>query len=140
MGGKLRKREEMMKKEEQSGKRGTESWKTWGLKLKRKKSLEGMMILEIEMVIYLLRKKIEKEGMIHPTPRKKMKHLQERRTRKKEMTVKRRYQGEKARKVRKEAKRMRALMKIQKVRRKDQRKKRKRKDLKVKVRRARKKR
>merc|ERR1712130_690629 len=99
-----------------------------------------MMILEIEMVIYLLRKKIEKEGMTHPTPRKKMKHLQERRTRKKEMTVKRRYQGEKARKVRKEAKRMRALMKIQKVRRKDQRKKRKRKDLKVKVRRARKKR
>merc|ERR1712142_346004 len=79
------------------------------------------MILEIEMVIYLLRKKIEKEGMIHPTPRKKMKHLQERRTRKKEMTVKRRYQGEKARKVRKEAKRMRALMKIQKVRRERER-------------------
>merc|ERR1712130_801650 len=93
MGGKLRKREEMMKKEEQSGKRGTESWKSWRLKLKRKKSLEGMMILEIEMVIYLLRKKIEKEGMIHPTPRKKMKHLQGRR-----MTRKKRGMGIKTRK------------------------------------------
>merc|ERR1712240_697010 len=33
---------EKKKKEEQSGKRGTESWMSWRLKLKRKKSLEGM--------------------------------------------------------------------------------------------------
>merc|ERR1712034_107108 len=131
----LRKREEMMKKEEQLEKRGTESWKKWRPKLKRRKSLEGMMTLVIEMVIYLLRKKNEEEGMIHPILRKKMKHLQERKTRRKEMTVKRRYQGGKVRKLRKEARRMRALMKNRKVRRKDQRKKRKRKDLIVKVRR-----
>merc|ERR1711902_102766 len=107
----------MMKKEEQLGKRGTESWKKWRPKLKRKKK-EG--------------------GMIHPILRKKMKHLQERKTRRKEMTVKRRYQGRKARKLRKEARRMRALMKNRKVRRKDQRKRRKRKDLIVKVRRVKK--
>merc|ERR1712179_39382 len=136
--GKLKRREEMMRKGELRERKETVKWKNWRQSLKRKKGLERKKMHEIGMVTPLHRKRRRKggEGMILPTQKtKRMNPHLRRKARRKEMIVKRRYPGERAKNPRRELRRRNHLKKNQIVRMNVPRKRRRGKILIVKVRR-----
>merc|ERR1711909_21169 len=132
--GKLKRREEMMRKGELRERKETVKWKNWRQSLKRKKGLERKKMHEIGMVTPLHRK--GEEGMILPTQKtKRMNPHLRRKARRKEMIVKRRHPGERAKNPRRELRRRNHLKKNQIVRMNVPRKRRRGKILIVKVRR-----
>merc|ERR1719291_1170983 len=125
-----------MRKGELRERKGTVKWRNWRQSLKRKKGLERKRMHEIGMVTPLHRKRRRKGGeemILLIQKMKRMNLLPKRKARRKEMIVRRRFLGERAKNPRRELRRKKHLKKNQTVKMNVPRKRRRGKILIVKV-------